>query len=93
MPKKNTPNRPQANRAAYLKCQPRQLGDLHERTKYLVALVKRIDRRPGDAVLVGFDWNHLRWAAFDLETEAQFYKPRRPPYGATVKSKSANISS
>lgn len=57
----------------YKKCNPVQLGNLHQRMKYVMKIMQRLgpDR-------VG---NELWHAVFDLQTEVQCFEPVSPPFG------------
>ena len=57
----------------YKKCNPVQLGNLHQRMKYVMAIMRRLGQDHVDSAL----WH----AVFDMETEVKFYKPASPPFG------------
>lgn len=58
---------------AYDEAKPKQFGDLHERMKYLMALIR-------DQEL--WKTHHaITDAIYDLETEVKHYVPARPPFG------------
>lgn len=54
------------------KTAPKQLGNLHERTQYLIATIQ------GHGDVIPNDTWH---AIYDLQTEVAFYEPAKPPYG------------
>jgi len=58
----------------YRKCNPKQLGNLHERMQYVMEMLRR-DR--SQAIISNDLWH----AIHDLETEVSFYTPQSPPYG------------
>jgi hypothetical protein len=60
---------------------PDLLGDLHQRMKYVMAL---LHKQGPEAV--GNDLWHAIW---DLETEVRFYEPRRPPFGQREQTKAS----
>ena len=51
---------------------PKQFGNLHERMKYVMALLEAEKDNVSDKL-----WH----AVFDLETEVKFHTPAEPPYG------------
>jgi len=59
-------------RAMYLAAKPKQFGNLHERMKYALELM----RSDYDAVP-----SRLWHALCDLETEVKFHVPANPPFG------------
>lgn len=58
--------------ADYENTNPKQLGNLHERMKYLLELAKAHENEIPTEV-----WH----AIFDLEIEVKNHKPAMPPYG------------
>jgi hypothetical protein len=68
-----------AQARAYGKAKPKELGNLHERMKYAVALADAAYEKGGGK----FDQEHpyLRMAIYDLQTEVQYYEPAKPPFG------------
>ena len=63
----------------YKKCKPVCLGNLHQRMKYAMEIMRRLGQDHVDIAL----WH----AVFDLETEVQFFEPASPPFGHRSKSK------
>lgn len=63
-----------ANERAYRNAKPKQLGDLHERMKFLISLLQKPGRTEEIPVEV---WH----AIFDLQTEVAGHKPIKPPVG------------
>lgn len=61
-----------ANQRDYDQAKSKQLGDLHQRMKFLIEVAK-----PYEEVLPGEVW-HAIW---DLKDEVENYKPARPPFG------------
>jgi hypothetical protein len=64
--------------AAYLKPEAKQLGNLHERMKYAVALADIAYKKGGNDFDV--EYPYLRMAIYDLQTEVQFYEAANPPF-------------
>ena len=56
-------------KAAYDASKPQQLGNLHERMKYVMLM------------LTGDERNDLWQAIYDLEIEVAYHEPADPPYG------------
>ncbi len=61
----------------YAECEPKQLGTLHQRMKYAMEIVERMNlesiNRP--------DGHDLVTALYDLQTEVGYHEPAKPPYG------------
>ena len=57
----------------YKNTEPRQLGNLHQRMRYVMEVMQRIGHKR-----IG---NELWQAVFDLQTEVMFHTPAEPPYG------------
>lgn len=66
----------EATRKDYLDAKPKQFGNLHERMKLVMELLK--DDR--DSIST-----ELETALHDLETEVSYHKPAKPPYGRRIK--------
>jgi hypothetical protein len=57
---------------------PKQLGDLHERMRYLMQL--------GSEAELWKTHNDLWHALHDLEVEVSFHEPAHPPFGKRIVS-------
>lgn len=63
---------------SYEEAKPKQFGNLHERMKFLIGLLRTdLDK----------DYPGLRVAAYDLETEVKHYRPEKRPFGSRIAKK------
>lgn len=63
----------ESTRKQYDEAKPDQFGNLHERMKYVMELLKQHDPNS-----IG---NNLWHAIYDLETEVKHTPPANPPFG------------
>jgi hypothetical protein len=70
---KSLTSKERENIASYRECKPKQLGNLHERMKLVVELMRESGLIP--------DGHQLSVAIYDLETEVSCYTPATPPLG------------
>jgi hypothetical protein len=71
------------NAAIYDLATPKQLGDLHERMKFVMKALEEARGWKTSEPDQEFDemYHDLVWGLIDLETEVKHYTPARPPCG------------
>ena len=74
---KTIPKAALENCAAYESAPPKQLGNLHERMKYVLA---EIEKAISDDAFAA-KYQALYQGILDLRTEVAHYEPAKPPFG------------
>jgi hypothetical protein len=76
-------------KAAYERAKPKQLGDLHERMKFVMKALEEARGWKTSEPDPEFDdlYHDLVFGIFDLETEVKYYVAQKPPFGSRVERK------
>lgn len=70
------------NAQTYAQESPKQLGNLHQRMKFVIRALEEARGWKTSEPDPEFDnfYHDLVFGIFDLETEVKFYKPAKPPF-------------